>query len=200
MKIKLQIVEDDIHVIEIIKQYLAKFTFIEIIGVTSTIETTYNTYFAHKPDILLLDIQLGEENIFNWINLIQPSANIIFITAHPAYAINAIKIGAKDYVLKPINEFELNIAINKAITSVTTKTNELVKVSQQKIAIAHLNCIDYVAIADIVYLKAIGNYTTIYLTNATTITSSKPLKYFENSLPHQLFVRIHHSYIIQLLH
>lgn len=198
MKIKLQIVEDDNNAIFIIKNYLEKFNNIEVVGVTSDLTTTFNTYILQQPDILLVDIHLADENIFSLIDLGQTKSKLIFITADISFAIKALKVGSIDYLLKPIQEIEFNNAIQNAIKKIELQKTEISKTYDQKIAIENLYGLDYVSLKEIIFLKAVANYTEFHFVDKNTIVASKTLKHYAEKLPNSLFVRIHHGYIINL--
>ena len=198
MKIKLQIVEDDTNSVFIINSYLAKFKNIEVVGITSDLTTTYNTYISQQPDILLVDVRLGDENIFSLIDLVQIKSKFIFITADVSFAIKALKSGGIDYLLKPIQEIEFNNAIKNAIKKIELQKTDILKTYDKKIAIENLYGLDYVSLKDIVYLKAVANYTEFHFVDRNMIVASKTLKYYAEKLPTISFVRIHHGYIINL--
>ena len=70
MSLKLQIIEDDLSSINIIKLYLKKFSNIEIVAISNDLITSYNDFLFYRPDILLLDIMLGEDNVFDVVDFI----------------------------------------------------------------------------------------------------------------------------------
>jgi len=196
----IQIVEDNENSVFVIKNYLKAFENIKIIGETKSVLDTYNCYLAHKPDILLLDVELGEEYVFKFLDLIKPKSELIFITGYPQYAINAIKNGAKDYLLKPIVEAEFKLAINNAIENIKNKPNIENELVNKKFIIENGSTDHYTTFKSIVYLKAISNYTEFYFTDDKPIVTSKTLKSYEKLLPLDLFVRINHGIIINVYH
>jgi len=196
----IQIVEDNENSVFVIKNYLKAFENIKIIGETKSVLDTYNCYLAHKPDILLLDVELGEEYVFKFLDLIKPKSELIFITGYPQYAINAIKNGAKDYLLKPIVEDEFILAINNAIENIKNKPNVENELLNKKFIIENGSTDHYSTFKSIVYLKAISNYTEFYFTDDKPIVTSKTLKSYEKLLPLDLFVRINHGIIINVYH
>lgn len=196
----IQIVEDNENSVFVIKNYLKAFENIKIIGETKSVLDTYNCYLAHKPDILLLDVELGEEYVFKFLDLIKPKSELIFITGYPEYAINAIKNGAKDYLLKPIVEAEFKLAINNAIENIKNKPNVENDLLDKKFIIENGSTDHYSTFKSIVYLKAISNYTEFYFTDDKPIVTSKTLKSYEKLLPLDLFVRINHGIIINVYH
>jgi two-component system LytT family response regulator len=195
-----QIVEDNENCVFVIRNYLESFENIKIIGVTNSVLDTYNCYLECKPDILLLDVELGEEYVFKFLDLIKPKSELIFITGYPEYAIKAIKNGAKDYLLKPILEDEFKLAINNAIENIKAKPNDLNNLLDNKFIIENGSADHYSTFKSIVYLKAISNYTEFNFTDSKSIVTSKTLKIYEKQLPSSLFVRINHGILINLYH
>lgn len=200
MSLKLQIVEDDFNSIQIIKSYLTKFSNIEIVAISNDLMAAYNDFLFYRPDILLLDIMLGNENVFDIVDLFKPNKKIIYITGHIEFSIKALKSKATDYLLKPINELDFNIAIEKAISEVADCNMQYDNLLNTKLAVESVNYNDYYFLKDIVYLKALKNYTEIFTINNSKIIASKSLKYFENKLPKELFLRIHHGYLVNFHH
>ena len=200
MSLKLQIVEDDFNSINIIKTYLTKFSDIEIVAISNNLISAYNDFLFHRPDILLLDIMLGEDNVFDIVDLFKPNKKIIYITGHIEFSIKALQSKAIDYLLKPINELDFNIAIEKAISEVADCNMQYDNLLNKKLAVESVNYNDYYFLKDIVYLKALKNYTEIFTIHNSKIIASKSLKHFENKLPKELFLRIHHGYLINFHH
>ena len=135
MSLKLQIVEDDFNSINIIKTYLTKFSDIEIVAISNNLISAYNDFLFHRPDILLLDIMLGEDNVFDIVDLFKPNKKIIYITGHIEFSIKALQSKAIDYLLKPINELDFNIAIEKAISEVADCNMQYDNLLNKKLAV-----------------------------------------------------------------
>jgi len=200
MSLKLQIVEDDSNSINILKSYLTKFSNIEIVAISNDLMAAYNDFLMYRPDILLLDVILGEDNVFDIVDLFKPNKKIIFITGHIEFSIKALQSKAIDYLLKPINELDFNIAIEKAISEVADCNTQYDNLLNTKLTIESANYNDYYFLKDIVYLKALKNYTEIFTIYNSKIIASKSLKYFENKLPKEMFLRIHHGYLVNFHH
>ena len=200
MSIKLQIVEDDLNSINIIKLYLTKFSDIEIVAISNDLMAAYNDFLFHRPDILLLDIMLGEDNIFDIVDLFKANKKIIFITGHIEFSIQALKSKAIDYLLKPINELDFNVAIQNSISEIADCNTQYDHLLNTKLAVESATYNDYYFLKDIIYLKALKNYTEIFTTHNSKIIASKSLKHFENKLPKELFLRVHHAYLVNFHH
>lgn len=161
-----------------------------------------------KPDLLFLDVEMPRMNGFTLLQRLEErNFEVIFITAYDYYAIKAIKVSALDYLVKPVEVEELKTAVQKAMfkrfESTTNERLELLlqnltyeKKGRQRIAIPSMDSLQFINLDDIIYLEAQRNYTVIYLGNLSKLTVSKTLKEFEELLPANKYIRIHHAYII----
>lgn len=162
---------------------------------------------AWKPDVVFLDVEMPGKNAFDMLKELGPiDFKIIFVSAHNHYALNAIKLSAIDFLLKPVDIDDLAKAIERLEGMPANPVKQVPNLLQQlqhpksafgKIAIASINAIEFVNISDIVYCKADNVYTEVYLQNSTII-STKNLKEFEDLLSPHFFFRIHHSYLINI--
>lgn len=160
------------------------------------------------PDLIFLDVEMPRMNGFTMLQQIKnKNFEVIFITAYDHYAIKAIKFSALDYLVKPVEVEDLKEAVNKAaakrkVSFVNDRLNLLLhnflldKKVHQRIAIPSMDGLQFIQIDDIIYLEAQSNYTCFYLLNNRKITVTKTLKEYEELLPSSVFIRIHHSYII----
>lgn len=174
----------------------------EIVGSVGSVTDARKLLKAENFEIIFLDIQLQDGIGFDLLEDIPDSSKVIFITAYEQYAIEAIRNGAFDYLLKPVNVEELNNCIQRireinAIQNQRKASNEESSVFTAKLGISSLDGIDYIDVQDIIYLKADGKYTEI-ITQDGKLISSKNLKMFEFVLNDKLFVRVHHSYIVNI--
>ena len=181
---------------------------IAIIGECENGEEGIKMLEEKKPSIVFLDVEMPRMNGFTMLQqLTNKNFEIIFITAYDHYAIKAIKFSALDYLVKPIEVEDLKDAVEKAVQKIKTPAaNERLEIllhnlvndkkEQHRIAIPSVEGLQFVETSHILYLEANSNYTCFYLTDNTKITVAKTLKDFEELLPASVFMRIHHSYII----
>jgi two-component system LytT family response regulator len=165
-----------------------------------------------KPDIVFLDVEMPRMNGFVMLQKLQRrNFELIFTTAYDQYAIQAIRVCALDYLVKPIEVKALKEAVEKVRERkqseipnqrIETLLHNLVNEQHQKnrIAIPSQDAIQFVQLDDIVYLEAESNYTSIYMRDTARIFVARTLKDFEDLLPPILFFRVHHSFIINTNH
>jgi two-component system LytT family response regulator len=161
-----------------------------------------------KPDLVFLDVAMPYMNGFEMLELV-PEINfaIIFTTAHDRFAAQAFRISAIDYLLKPISHTDLVEAVQKAEKHVQANlrheqvTNLLTNMKQpqqelQKIAFPFRDGYEFVEARRIAYCEAEGAYTKIHLGDGKTLLISRSLGDVSEMLPPDVFIRIHHSTMV----
>jgi two-component system LytT family response regulator len=191
---------------ELLKEYCPQIT---EIAIAEDVPSAVKAINLHKPTLVFLDIEMPQYNgfqLFDFLN--EANFATIFTTAYSEYAIQAFRLSAIDYLLKPIQEQDLIEAIRKVqdqknITQDRKRlqilTQNLQKDKPQTLCLPVLNGYEYVEIGQIEYIEAEGSYVNIQLTNDKKILISKNLKYFETLLEHfQFFLRVHRSFLVNI--
>ncbi len=209
MNLKAIIVEDETHSRETLKNLLEKFCEgVEVIGLASSVKEALEVIPKRKPDVVFMDIELQSGTGFDILSQL-PEINfeVIFTTAFDQYAIKAVKFSSLDYLLKPIDLEELQLAVEKVkkIKNKEAYSNQLQTLLQNiqqpqlsKICLATSDGFEFVNTQEILYCEAGGSYTTFKLANGKKLLVSKHLKEYENLLIDQYFMRVHNSYLINL--
>ncbi|RYG52416.1 MAG: response regulator transcription factor, partial [Chitinophagaceae bacterium] len=163
-----------------------------------------------KPQLVFLDIEMPHKNGFELLEQFTPGTfHVIFTTSYDQYAIKAIRLSALDYLLKPIDPQELKAAVNKATDVLSTSTLPsqldilLEKLRQpsalsNRIALPTLDGLQVIAVDTILYCQANSNYTTLVLKDRQKLIVSRTLKEIEEMLDEYSFLRIHHSWLVNL--
>lgn len=205
------IIDDEKHCCDSLQWQLKKYCpEIEIIAVSNNAEKGLQQIHHHQPQLIFLDVEMPGMSGFEMLeSLTQINFDIIFTTAFDQYAIRAIKFGALDYLIKPIDKDELIEAINKFLNSTQRdslkqlsallthirKSNDL---SFQKIALPTLHGYELVPLNNIIFCESSSNYTDIHLNNGQHMLISRTLKDIEDLLDMQPFFRVHNSYVVNL--
>lgn len=211
--IKAILIDDEVHCTKILNWEINNHCpDIEVVAICHSAQLGMAAIAEHTPDIVFLDIEMPRINGFEMLERLDNiNFEVIFTTAYDQFAIRAIRISALGYLLKPINHIELNAAIDryknrKLLGQDDLRMSLLFEQIRQplnppkRIAISTQDSIELEFISDIIYFKADGNYTTIYMTNGRKLIVSKTLKHFEDTLEGQYFLRVHHSYYVNLDH
>ncbi|NJL77283.1 MAG: response regulator [Saprospiraceae bacterium] len=121
----------------------------------------------YRPDLVFLDVDMPYMNGFEMLELL-PNIDfeVVFTTAHDEYAVKAFKINALDYLLKPIDEDELKIAVEKAEDKKRNYRPHESKVSNdpresaiRKVALPTFEGLVFVEVNQIIYCQSDNNYT-----------------------------------------
>jgi two-component system, LytTR family, response regulator len=181
---------------------------VRIIATCDNAQKAISSIDSLRPDIVFLDIEMPVMNGFLMLQqLAFKSFELIFTTAYDHYAIKAIRYSALDYLLKPIEIEDLQLAVRRAQEkrndSGNTEQLELLEENMapkknvyRRIAIPTTSGLQFIKVDDIIYLEASVNYTNFYLDGRNKYTVSRTLKDFETMLSGDTFLRIHNSYII----
>jgi two-component system LytT family response regulator len=205
-RIKTIIIENDLRYISSLKIMLSELPELDVLGVAIDVKSAVDLINKCQPNLVFLDIELNGGTGFDVISqFTEITFDVIFTTAFEGYAIDALKISAVDYLLKPFGVIQIREAVERmrkknSRQSVKLLANELyIENNQEKtIALPTHDGINYLVLADIVYCKADSNYTLFYTRNNKEIMVSTPLKKYDDMLTKMDFFRIHQSYLINL--
>ena len=195
----LQLLENDIE---------QKHPSITVIGKAKSVVEAAKLLRKGEPDILFLDIMLGDGTGFDVLEIFPNlRSKIIFVTASDEYAIRAFKFAAIDYVLKPYSDQDLNTAIEKATQQIQPDKQQLSVLKDSiaspnqrpnKISLHTLDKIIVVDLNDIVRCKSDNNYTEFFFQDGTKILVTKTLKTFADLLKNYQFLRVNQSHLVNV--
>lgn len=183
---------------------------IEIVAQANGVKAAQAAISEHNPDLLFLDVEMGDGTGFDLLKRVQKrNFQVIFITAHNVFALEAIKFSALDYLLKPLSPDDLLHAVQKAV-AMKDKKNMQTQLSfllsriqgepekKGKIILKDADNIHIVEVERIIRLEAQNNYTEFFFAGGKKMLVSRPLKYYEQMLPENIFFRNHRSHLFNL--
>ena len=179
---------------------------IEVVGECESVRDAVVVVNACKPDLIFLDINLTDGTAFDFLAQInEQTFKVIFVTAYEEFALRALKAGAVDYILKPVDIEELKLAIRKVTElSITEQkrninTAKAVWNNDDDVLILSLhNTFQVIDLNELMYCESDKGYTTFYCSNGKNHLVSKTLKEFEKRLVAVQFVRPHQSFMVNM--
>jgi two-component system LytT family response regulator len=207
---KTVIVDDEKHQQEkLIGMLSSNFPQIDIVAVCDGVDEGVERIINLKPQLIFLDVIMPPLTGFDLLERIsERTFEVIFTTSFTEYALNAFRVAAVDYLLKPFDVDDLHNAINKlelkknanstALIDMLLENVRTVSNDNIKIALPTLLGFSIVKVDDIIYCAAENNYTTVYLADNSNVVVSRSIKECEDMLREHKFVRIHKSFLINL--
>ncbi len=200
------IVEDDPLSVEMLRDFLEESNLdVNVIDHCGTVKSAVSKINKLNPQLVFLDVELSDGNGFEVLKKIGAiNFEIIIITSHDKYAMEAVKYSALDYLIKPINRLDLNTALRKVQRRLGVKgPKSAAKVHHKlanKVAVPTFDGLLFITIEDIIRIESDRNYTDFYLTEKRKVVVTRSLKDYENLLSEYGFIRIHHSHMININH
>lgn len=184
---------------------------VKVIGMAASVSQAAEAIARFKRDIVFLDVEMPGQNGFHLFEHVQDQDfHVIFTTAFREYAIDAFKVSAFDYLLKPISREQLGNTLDRLDhNQKKSLKSDLMHVIRQlqgnhaqnhKLAVPFQNGFRMIDYRDILWCEADENYTHICLASGENILVSQTLGRIEESLPKEFFFRVHKSYLINLDH
>jgi two-component system LytT family response regulator len=208
---KVVIIDDEPAMRAYSRQLLSDyFPEVRVVAEADSVDSAVRVLQKEKPNLVLLDIEIKGGTGFQVLQKLKPyRCKVIFITAFDNFAIKAIKFSALDYILKPVNETEFQLAVQNALNTLDKEENtqtqneyllEYYKKETQigKLILRTTHALHVVNIKDILYCRSDNSYTSFFLRSGDEIVVSKGLKDYVDLLQEYGFFRPHQSYLVNL--
>jgi two-component system, LytTR family, response regulator len=214
MKISSIIVDDEFHAAENLERLIGKYCpKLMVTAKCYTMAEAAQIIRTTNPAVVFLDIKMPEGNMIEQFDgALFANTMVVFVTAYDEYAIKAIKIGAIDYILKPVDPDELMAAEakiaqlyqkNKHVPGNGKNVQDFFQAYTQPgsaIGVYVNGEYQVVPCNDIMAFEALGAYTKIHTGNSRQLTSSKNIGYYEELVDSKMFYRVHKSYMVNVGH
>jgi two-component system, LytTR family, response regulator len=208
--LKAILVDDELNSLQNLQLKIQEYCHsIKVVAQSQHPEEAIHLIQQHKPDVIFLDIEMPRMSGFKMLEQIpEIDFEVIFITAYNHYAINAIRISAFDYLVKPVAIEDLQKSVERLGNFTTRKTKERAEILKKNlanpksqddhIAIPTNDGLEFIQIKQIIRIESSSNYSKIVLQNGQHMLVTRQLKDFEELLQDYRFYRIHHSHVINL--
>jgi two-component system LytT family response regulator len=186
---------------------------VEIASTFSSADAAKSKLDELRPDLLFLDVRMpGKSGLDMLAEIGEHKFEVIFVTAHNEYLLQALQFSAVDYLMKPVDEDRLVESVDRVKKRLQVETDQaqseallhnLSKAGspmEMRLCLPTLKGFTIVKLEDIVYCEAQRSYTIFRITGNKTIMISKPLFDYEQLLAGTIFLRVHKSFLINLHH
>ncbi|WP_211279517.1 LytR/AlgR family response regulator transcription factor [Cognaticolwellia mytili] len=198
MQINYLIIDDEPIAHTLIEKFADELDYMKLIGNCHNAMSALPLLKTQQVDLIFLDINMPKLNGFEFLKTLANPPQIIIISAHKEHALESYEYTIADYLLKPFNFERFFKSIQKVMGNISTipePTSSTDLPIDKSIFIKDEKKNHKVALSDIDYIKAEGNYTSVNLKNRHILSQMK-ISDFEKLLPKEDFSRIHRSYIV----
>ncbi len=209
--IRTLIVDDEAKGRLFLRQLCDKYVpYVKIVGEAANAAEARSLIDLEKPDLVFLDIEMPETTGIELLRELKDlSFEVIFVTAFNRYAVEAFRLGAVDYLLKPANPNDLIQAVERAEKNLLKRQPDQPHLKAlthgygqafSKVTIPTLHGYEFIEFSEILFIESDGNYTTLNLKSGKKVVATRNLGDFEEILVPYQFFRVHKSYLINLAH
>jgi DNA-binding LytR/AlgR family response regulator len=197
MRWRCLIVDDDPIILMIIKKWTGMVEQLEVVSVCTSALQAMEIMKTERIDLLFLDIQMPELSGISFLRSLQNPPKVIFITAYKEFAAEAFDLNAVDFLLKPVSLERFLKAVNKVIEAGISPEEGLhMHVERECLYLKANRKTVKIFLDEIVYIESAKNYIKIYRQLNTPLVVKYSLTALEAKLPHNLFARVHRSFIV----
>ena len=179
----------------LIESYVEKVPSLELVGSCKNGMEAADILQSEEVDLLITDIQMPELLGTDLVKSLPHPPMVIFTTAYEDYAVEGFELNAIDYLLKPFSFERFLTAINKAKEQHDAKSSKEVNLKKDYMTIKADHKLYKVQYTDIKFIEGQREYVSFHVPSGR-ITALMSLKHLEDSLPEEMFIRCHKSYII----
>lgn len=193
------IVDDEPAARNHLERLLKEYPQLEIVAVAGGVAEGREAFREHQPDLVFLDVEMGDGTGFDLLPFLDPLPKIIFVTAHPHFAVKAFEVRAIDYLLKPVFANRLKAALDRIMEPVFGTAESapsfqmddvlFLRTTQGSIA---------VTTSDIAWIEAEGNFSYVHASGNRKVMIYRTLSQWEQRLPEDCFFRVDRSLMVNL--
>jgi two-component system LytT family response regulator len=207
-KIKVLIVDDESTARLALRGVLEEhFPQVHIQAEVKNVPEAVKEIHQNEPDLVFLDIEMPGYSGLELLDFFpngKMNAKIVFVTAYQDFALRAFEMAAVDYILKPVDQKQIQRALGR-ISPLNGEYLEVLKANlnagiPNKLSLPTKTGLDIINIDEILYLKADGSYTHLLMIDGSKLTASKRLSEFQKLLSKGDFMRVHRSHMVNLQH
>ncbi|HTD41017.1 MAG TPA: LytTR family DNA-binding domain-containing protein [Mucilaginibacter sp.] len=197
MRWRCLIIDDDPIILMIIKKWADMVEQLEVVAACNSAFQAMEIMKTERIDLLFLDIQMPELSGISFLRTLQHPPKVIFITAYKEFAAEAFDLGAVDYLLKPTSLERFLKAVNKVIdTGMPPEDGQNMRVERECLYVKANRKIVKIFLDEIVYVESAKDYIKIHRQLGAPLVVKYSLTALAAKLPHNLFVRVHRSFIV----
>lgn len=198
--IKCIAIDDEPHALRQLAEYIEAVPYLSLEGSFESAFDACNFLHDNAIDLIFVDINMPDINGIDFVKSLSKNVKIVFITAHSEFAYEGFQLDAADYLLKPISFTDFLKSANKVNERYFQQNSSLPEIQQNRdyLFIKSEYRVIRINFKDIKYIESKREYVKIFLEGSEPITTLMSIKKLEETLPGNMFMRVHRSFIVNL--
>ena len=198
--IKCIAIDDEPHALRQLAEYIEAVPYLSLEGSFESAFDACNFLHDNVIDLIFVDINMPDINGIDFVKSLSKNVKIVFITAHSEFAYEGFQFDAADYLLKPISFTDFLKPANKVNERYFQQNSSLPEIQQNRdyLFIKSEYRVIRINFKDIKYIESKREYVKIFLEGSEPITTLMSIKKLEETLPDNIFMRVHRSFIVNL--
>lgn len=198
--IKCIAIDDEPHALRQLAEYIEAVPYLSLEGSFESAFDACNFLHDNAIDLIFVDINMPDINGIDFVKSLSKNVKIVFITAHSEFAYEGFQLDAADYLLKPISFTDFLKSTNKVNERYFQQNSSLPEIQQNRdyLFIKSEYRVIRINFKDIKYIESNREYVKIFLDGSEPITTLMSIKKLEETLPGNMFMRVHRSFIVNL--
>lgn len=198
--IKCIAIDDEPHALRQLAEYIEAVPYLSLEGSFESAFDACNFLHDNAIDLIFVDINMPDINGIDFVKSLSKNVKIVFITAHSEFAYEGFQLDAADYLLKPISFTDFLKFANKVNERYFQQNSSLPEIQQNRdyLFIKSEYRVIRINFKDIKYIESKREYVKIFLDGSEPITTLMSIKKLEETLPGNMFMRVHRSFIVNL--
>lgn len=199
LELRAVIIDDEAPARHLLQELLSHFSTVKVVGEANSVASAIDLCLDLRPNLLFLDVDLGDGDGFDVLPKLDPIPAVIFVTAYDQHAVRAFEVNAVDYLLKPIRADRIIHALERIVHEPAQVSAKKFK-EDDRIFLRSDSQLRVVYVTEITGVEAQENYSMVHLTDGSATLIRRGLSEWEKLLPKQYFLRTHRSLILNLHH
>ncbi|MGH9671790.1 MAG: LytR/AlgR family response regulator transcription factor [Bryobacteraceae bacterium] len=204
--LKAIIVDDEELARQVLREFLDRHPGITVAAECANGFEAVKAAAEHKPDLLLLDIQMPKLDGFEVLELIEAPPAVVFVTAHDTYAMRAFEVHAVDYLLKPFNAERFDAALERVLQRLGQARPAPAALAAaarppdqyaERVVVKDGSRVHVIPVTRLDYAEAQDDYVALHAEGKSWL-KQQTIAELEASLDPRRFVRVHRSYVVNL--
>lgn len=198
--IKCIAIDDEPHALRQLAEYIEAVPYLSLEGSFESAFDACNFLHDNVIDLIFVDINMPDINGIDFVKSLSKNVKIVFITAHSEFAYEGFQLDAADYLLNPISFTDFLKSANKVNERYFQQNSSLPEIQQNRdyLFIKSEYRVIRINFKDIKYIESKREYVKIFLEGSEPITTLMSIKKLEETLPDNIFMRVHRSFIVNL--